>query len=103
MRAYLVTLVTVHNPEAFEAARRLASAATAQHGAKFLARAGMAVVQRQLEVIEGEFRPDHVNVIEYPSLEAARAWLASDEYRAAKAARARAADFCMFLLPESAA
>ncbi|AJQ93655.1 DUF1330 domain-containing protein [Gynuella sunshinyii] len=99
MAVYLVAVVHITDPEAFERARNAASSATGEYGARFLARGSRDVVTRQLEIIEGELNPDHVTVIEYPSMEHVRAWLASDEYKMTRAQRQGAAEFSLFLLP----
>lgn len=80
MTAYWIAHVTVTNPEAYAGYQALAPAAFAAHGARFLARGGTA------ETLEGPTLDRHV-VIEFPSLEAARACYASAEYQAAKSRR----------------
>ena len=80
MSAYWIAHVTVTEPEAYKGYQALAPAAFAAHGARFLARGGAA------EVLEGPRLERHV-VIEFPSLDAARACYASPEYQAAKARR----------------
>ena len=81
MSAYWIAHVTVTDPAAYAGYQALAPAAFAAHGARFLARGGTA------EVLEGPALERHV-VIEFPSLQAARACYDSAEYRAARAARA---------------
>lgn len=85
MPAYWIAHVTVTDPEGYKGYQALAPAAFARFGARFLARGGEAVT------LEGPAHPRHV-VIEFPDLAAARACYDSDEYRAARAARAGAAD-----------
>ena len=46
---------------------------------------------RQGEVIEGNWHPNLLVLIEFPSAEAARRWLDSPEYRPARKVRFRAA------------
>lgn len=84
MTAYWIAHVTVTDPEAYAGYQALAPAAFAAHGARFLARGGTS------EVLEGPELSRHV-VIEFPSLEAARACYASDAYQAAKSCRDAAA------------
>lgn len=43
------------------------------------------------EVLEGEWRPRRVVILEFPSVAAARRWYDSEEYREPKALRRRAA------------
>ena len=66
----------------------------AAHGARFLASASPS----SYEVLEGEWRPELVAVVEFPSLDAARAWYSSPEYEAAKPFRQRASRSNMLLL-----
>ena len=84
MTAYWIAHVTVTDPEAYAGYQALAPAAFAAHGARFLARGGTS------EVLEGPELSRHV-VIEFPSLEAARACYASDAYQVAKRRRDAAA------------
>ena len=84
MPAYWIAHVTVTDPEAYAGYQALAPAAFAAHGARFLARGGTS------EVLEGPELSRHV-VIEFPSLEAARACYASDAYQSAKRRRDAAA------------
>ena len=84
MTAYWIAHVTVTDPEAYKGYQALAPAAFAAHCARFLARGG------QADVLEGPAMDRHV-VIEFPSLQAARACYASAEYQAAKALRDGAA------------
>ena len=90
MAAYWIAHVKVTEPEAYKGYQALAPAAFAAHGAKFLAR-GEGVV------LEGPEAPRHV-VIEFPSLEAARACYDSAEYQAARALRTGAAEVSVVLV-----
>jgi uncharacterized protein (DUF1330 family) len=89
-KAYWVAHATVTEPEAYGAYVAAASAAFAKHGAKILARGGT------VDHLEGAGRPRNI-VIEFESLEAARACFHSDDYQAAKALRAGAGliDLCL--------
>lgn len=80
MTAYWIAHVTVTDPEAYKGYQALAPAAFAAHGARFLARGG------QAETLEGPALERHV-VIEFPSLQAARACYQSDAYQTARARR----------------
>lgn len=84
MTAYWIAHVTVTDPVAYAEYQALAPAAFAAHGARFLARGGTA------DVLEGPALDRHV-VIEFPSLEAARACYHSLAYQHARACRATAA------------
>ena len=68
MTAYLISDVTVRDADAFQAYRTRAAASIAQHGGKYLARGG------GIETLEGAWSPRAVIIVEFPSLEQARAW-----------------------------
>ena len=80
MTAYWIAHVTVTDPEKYAGYQSLAPAAFAKYGAVFLARGGTSMV------LEGADFARHV-IIQFPSLDAARACYASPEYRAARTAR----------------
>lgn len=80
MTAYWIAHVTVTNTEKYTGYQSLAPEAFAKYGAVFLARGGAS------QVLEGADFARHV-IIQFPSLDAARACYASPEYTAARAAR----------------
>ena len=84
MSAYAVVNVReiVECPEMTEYRARV-QATLDLHGGRFLVRGGV------LEVREGEWQPERLVVIEFPSIEHARAWYDSDIYREAKKLRQR--------------
>ncbi len=79
-KGYWVAHMDVADPEAYEAYKSANAAPFAEFGARFLVRGGAQ------EVHEGTVRSRTV-VIEFPSVEAARACYASEAYQAAKALR----------------
>jgi uncharacterized protein (DUF1330 family) len=80
--AYVVVEVAVENPEGYAEYSPLATESVARHGGRFLVRGGKA------EVWEGEWS-DRIVVLEFESLDAARAWYFSDDYQAALPIRQR--------------
>ena len=91
MPAYLVTTITVTNPERFQEYRKLAGPAVAQHGGKFLVRGG------ERTLLEGKFEANRLVVVEFPSSEDAKKFYDSPEYQAARQKRIGACDFNMVL------
>ncbi len=75
MPAYVLVEVRVTNPEPYAAYRDLATASVARHGGRFLARGGA------VTPLEGDWNPERLVVIEFPSVQAAREWYASDDYQ----------------------
>ena len=85
MPAYLIARIRVTDPVRYQDYTKLTPAAIAKYGGRFIVRGGA------VTVLEGPPENDRVVVIEFPSLERARAFWSSPEYGEAKAKRAGAA------------
>jgi uncharacterized protein (DUF1330 family) len=81
MAAYVVVDVDVTDPVRYENYKKAAQASIPVYGGRYLAR-GAAV-----EVLEGEWTPKRLVILEFPTVERARAWWASTEYAEGKALR----------------
>jgi uncharacterized protein (DUF1330 family) len=92
MAAYVIVQIEVTDPQRYEEYRRLAPAAIAAHGGRYLVRGGAQ------EVLEGGAQPERTVVLEFPSADQARRFYRSAEYEAAKRARAGAARMTMLLV-----
>jgi uncharacterized protein (DUF1330 family) len=92
MPAYLVVQITVRDAAAYDRYRELVPPTIAAHGGRYLARGG------RTETLEGTWRPTRLVIVEFPSAERAREWLASPEYAEAKAIRHASADTEMVLV-----
>lgn len=79
-KAYWIAHVEVSDPETYEKYKAANAAPFAEYGARFVVRGGAQ------DVREGEAKSRTV-VIEFPSLEAAKACYDSAAYKAAKAIR----------------
>ena len=77
MPAYVIVEVRVTNPEPYAAYRDLAGASVARHNGRFLVRGGA------VTPLEGDWEPQRFVVIEFSSLEAAKAFYFSDDYQEA--------------------
>jgi uncharacterized protein (DUF1330 family) len=76
--AYVIASVReAHDQEALAEYRRRNTEAVAAHGGRFLARGGTT------EVLEGDWDPLRVVVIEFDDMDTARAWYGSDAYQQA--------------------
>ena len=84
MAAYVIANVDVHDQALYNEYRRLVPATLAQYGGRFLVRGGA------YEALEGEWRPKRIVVLEFDSVEQAKRWYNSDEYRGPKEMRQRA-------------
>jgi uncharacterized protein (DUF1330 family) len=75
MAAYVIVEVRVTNPEPYAAYRDLAGASVARHGGRFLVRGGA------VTPLEGDWKPERFVVIEFPSVDAAKAFYFSEDYQ----------------------
>jgi uncharacterized protein (DUF1330 family) len=92
MPAYVVVEITVHDPEAYERYKQLATPSIPAYGGRYLVRGGA------VETLEGSWHPPRFVVLEFPSPERARAWWSSPEYAPAKALRQTCAGTEMVLV-----
>ena len=83
--AYIIFEADVTDPEGYEEYRGLAGAAVEQYGARYVVRGGRS------QVLEGQWRPGRMVIVEYESFEKALAFYESPEYRRAREARATTA------------
>ena len=81
MKGYVIVDVTIHDPVRYEDYKKLTPASLVPYQGKFIVRGGAA------ETVEGTWSPGRIVVLEFPSVELARAWWNSNEYAAAKALR----------------
>ena len=86
MPAYLIADVEVTDPELFAEYRELVEPTVNAFGGRYIARGGETVF------LEGDRSPNRTVIIEFPSIEQARAWHDSDEYAPAKDMRFRSAN-----------
>ena len=75
MAAYLISDVEITNPEAFREYQTRVSATIELYGGRYVARGGV------LRVLEGDYRPTRLILIEFPTVEHAQKWYESPEYR----------------------
>jgi uncharacterized protein (DUF1330 family) len=77
MTAYIILDIQVNDPVRYAQYKELASPTVAQYGGKYIVRGGKA------ENLEGDWSPARIVVLEFESVEQARKWLDSPEYRPA--------------------
>jgi len=78
MSAYVVVEVEITDPERFKDYQAMVPATIAAFGGKYLVRGG------EVETLEGSWNPSRVVVLEFESVEQAKRWWDSDEYREAR-------------------
>jgi uncharacterized protein (DUF1330 family) len=81
MAAYIVVEVEVHDTERYESYKQMVPPSLIPYGGRFIVRGG------EVETLEGEWAPRRLVIVEFPSVERAKAWWDSEEYAAAKALR----------------
>ena len=75
MAAYVIADVDVTDPATFQEYGKQVPATVTRYGGRYLARGG------KVENIEGSWEPSRLVIIEFPSMEEARTWYRSEEYR----------------------
>ena len=83
MLAYVIADVTVTDPATMDEYRKQVPATVAKYGGRFLVRGGAH------QTVEGEWKPTRLVVLEFPTMDAARRWYDSEDYREPKALRLR--------------
>lgn len=89
MPAYLIVETEITDPVAYEVYKSLSPLAVAAHGGRFLARGG------DLAVLEGDWQPNRLVIVEFPDLATATRFYDSPEYVKARNAREGAATLRM--------
>ncbi len=94
MPAYMIVDAKVTNDEQYAGYRALSPGAIDAAGGKFIARGG------QTEVLEGNWKPNRVVVVEFPTYAIAKAFYDSELYKTARAQRAGATEFFNAIIVE---
>jgi uncharacterized protein (DUF1330 family) len=92
MPAYVIAEIQVSDPVRYEDYRKQVLATIEAYGGRFLVRGGSA------ELLEGNRNPDRIVLLEFESLERAKAWWDSEEYRSPKALRQETAEARILLV-----
>lgn len=82
--ALLISDVSVRDADTFQIYRTRAATSIERYGGKYLARGG------EIEQFEGTWSPRTIIIVEFPSIEQARAWYRSPEYASALEVRDKA-------------
>lgn len=92
MSAYVIVNIDVKDPVRYEEYKRLAAPTVAAFDGRYIVRGGPA------EVIEGEWVPKRIVVLEFPSMARAREWLNCAAYAPARKIRHQTAVSEMILV-----
>ena len=85
MPAYVIAETDITDPERYEQYKAASPAAIAAGGGRFLVRGG------ELAVLEGDWQPTRLVLLEFEDLAAAKRWYESEVYQEAKELREGAA------------
>ena len=91
-KAYIIAQAAVTNPEQYEGYKALAGAAVAKYGGKYVVRGGAT------HLLEGDWAPPRLVILEFDSVEQAQRFYDSPEYRAAREQRLGAAQMNMLVV-----
>ena len=89
MSAYVIVETDIYYPEQYEQYKAASPAAVAGGGGRFVVRGG------ELAVLEGDWQPTRLVLLEFEDLDTVKRWYESPEYQAAKKLREGAANLRM--------
>ena len=85
MSAYVIVDIEITDPEGYNRYKAMATDTVGLYGGRYVARGGRA------EILEGDWKPARVVILEFDSIDRARQWLESPEYRDARRLRQQTA------------
>jgi uncharacterized protein (DUF1330 family) len=92
MSAYVIVEIDIVDPVGYEKYKNLAGATVEKYGGKYIVRGG------KTEALEGDWHPKRIVVLQFGSLQRAKEWLNSEEYREPRKMRHRTARTNMILV-----
>jgi uncharacterized protein (DUF1330 family) len=92
MSAYIIVEIDILDPTGYEEYKNLAGATVEKYGGKYIVRGG------KTEVLEGDWTPKRIVVLKFESMQRAKEWLNSEEYRAPRKMRHRTAKTNMIVV-----
>jgi uncharacterized protein (DUF1330 family) len=92
MSAYVIVEIEIYDPVEYEEYKKLTPASIAAYDGRFVVRGA------QTESMEGDWNPQRIVVLEFPSVERAKEWWHSPQYSKAKAIRQRSANTKMLVV-----
>jgi uncharacterized protein (DUF1330 family) len=92
MPAYVIVDIDIIDSRGYEEYKKLAGATVEKYGGKYIVRGG------RTEVVEGDWNPKRIVILQFDSVERAKQWLHSEEYREPRKMRHRTARANMILL-----
>ncbi len=94
---YVIVTMKITDPERYKDYMAAAPATIVGQGGEYLVRGG------KHEALEGDWQPDRVAVLKFPSYEAAKQWYDESNYRHVRTKRAGATEYFNMVLVEGVA
>lgn len=92
MPAYIIVELSIHDRQLMEEYKKLTPATLAAFDGKFVVRGGA------VTTLEGDWDPERIVVLKFPSVERANEWWNSEMYTKAKGLRLKAATTKMIIV-----
>lgn len=92
MAAYIIVEIAITDPVGYEEYKKQAAATVEKFGGKYIVRGG------KTEVLEGDWQPKRIVVLQFESMDRAKEWLNCEEYRAPRKMRHATARTNMILV-----
>lgn len=92
MPAYVLVELSIYDQELYDEYKKLTPVSIKAFGGRFVIRGGAS------EHLEGDWDPERIVLLEFPSVERAKEWWNSEEYTRARLIRQRAAHTNMIIL-----
>jgi uncharacterized protein (DUF1330 family) len=92
MSAYVIVEVSIQDQSEYEEYKKLTPAAIAAFNGRFVVRGG------QTTTLEGDWNPERIVILEFPTIHRANEWWNSELYNKAKEIRQRAAKTKMIIV-----
>src|SRR2546423_4128690 len=74
MSAYIIVEIEITDPVGYEEYKKLAGPTVEQYGGKYIVRGGAC------EMLEGDWNPKRIVILQFQNMERAKAWLNCPEY-----------------------
>ena len=92
MAAYVIVEIEVTDPVGYEEYKKQAAATVHAYGGKYIVRGG------ETEVLEGNWKPKRIVILEFESMARAKEWLNCEEYREPRKLRQRTSKTNMLVI-----
>ena len=91
MKGYVLVDIEILDQGKYDTYRQMAASSIKQYGGNYIVRGG------SIDPLEGGWTPQRLAIVEFPSVERAKAWYNSPEYAPALALRLKAANARLIL------